>query len=147
MSSVLPRRLPASGVVLVAALAMVAGQLVGPARAAAAGSCTTSAPGSAYSVTVCLTTPDGTLSGEAPLSATVAIAPAAGITAPAVEKVVFSYREEYLLSDHDPANGMTYAMTWRTTRIADGTGVLEAKARLADDFVARTAVAVTLANG
>jgi hypothetical protein len=132
--------------------ALLTGQLVTAAGAAAAEACSTSSgAGGAYTVTLCVTAPDGALSAAVPLSATATVEPGSSPTPPSVEKVVFSYAGEYLLTDHDPepgpAGSAMFGMTWRTDRTADGTGVLEAKLRLTDAYVTTTTTTVTLANG
>lgn len=136
------RRLP---VVLLAGLTLVLGHLLVAPGASAAESCTdTPVPG--YTVRVCLVSPDSVatplLTGDVAVAARVEIV-APSVTPPTVNKVVFSYRDGYLLSDHDPE----YAMSWRTTRLVDGPGTFEVKARLSDDIVARHVVPLTLANG
>lgn len=117
-----------------------------PGVASAAQTCsTTNAPRAAptYSVTVCLTVPDGALSGQVPVSAEVTVSPLGAAAAPAVASVVFWFRGTYLLTDFDPA----YGLTWRTTRTADGPGTLEARVRIGSGSVARVGVPVDLANG
>ncbi len=131
--------------VLLTGLAMVAGQLAVAPVASAVESCTdTPVPG--YTVRVCLVAPDSvatpTVSGTVAVSARVEIVNAT-VPPPTVDKVIFSYRDGYLLSDHDPE----YAMSWRTTRLVDGPGTFEVKARLSDDVVGRHVVALSLANG
>lgn len=107
MSPAPPHPLRAVGLVLLLGLSLLAGQLVTPGRAQALGSCTTTVNSAAYTVILCLTSPNGALTGGVPLAATVDVQPAAGVVAPGVEKVVFSFAGQYLLSDHDPAYGMT----------------------------------------
>jgi len=135
-------RVPAA---LLTGLALVAGHLLVAPGASAAETCTdTRVPG--YTVRVCLVAPDGAatpvLGGNVAVSARVEIV-APSVTPPTVSKVVFTYREEYLLSDHDAE----YAMTWRTTRMVDGPGTFEVRARLSDDVIARHTVPLGLANG
>jgi hypothetical protein len=60
-----------------------------------------------------------------------------------VRRVVFWYDGGYLLTDFDPA----YGMGWHTTRLPDGTGTFEVRARTGDGLVSRVEVPVTLANG
>lgn len=119
-----------------------------PARAASA--CTdATGPNAAYTTRVCLTAPDGALSGGVPLSATVAVYPATGATPPTVRKVVFFYGEEYLLTDFDaePASvPADYRMTWRTARSAAPSGTLLAKVRFSDDFAVDAALPVALSD-
>ena len=65
---------------------------------------------------------------------------AASPTPPGVARVVFRHDGEYLLTDFDPE----YGMTWRTRRMADGTGTLEVRARTRDGLVAAVSVPVTV---
>ncbi|MBA2767900.1 MAG: fibronectin type III domain-containing protein [Sporichthyaceae bacterium] len=119
-----------------------------PSAVAAAETCTDT-PASGYIVRVCLVAPDGLviLGGQVDVVARVEIV-SATVPAPSVNRVVFKYRDEYLLSDND-ADPVTqdYRMTWRTTRMVDGTGSFEVKARLSDAVEASHFAPVTLANG
>lgn len=140
-----PRPLRPLPVIVLASLALVAAQLGAAPGASAAESCTdTPVPG--YTVRVCLVSPDSvatpSLAGTVAVSARVEIL-APSVTPPTVSKVIFGYRDGYLLSDHDPE----YAMSWRTTRLVDGPGTFEVKARLSDDVVARHVVPLSLLNG
>lgn len=119
-----------------------------PTAAEGAETCTdTPTPG--YTVRVCLLTPDSgaTLSGEVAVAARVEIV-AATVAPPAVSKVIFKYRDEYLLSDNDAEPGTSeYRLAWRTTRMVDGAGTFEVKARLSDAVESSHLVPLTLANG
>lgn len=119
--------------------------VLGGAPAAAATSPCVSHPSTGYTVDVCLVdVPDGPLAGEVAVNATVTVRdPAPGVVLPAIEKVVFWFNGEYLLSDHDPA----YGMTWRTQRHVDSTGPLRVRARLMDGTSYDLDQPVTLANG
>lgn len=96
-----------------------------------------------YTVTVCASVPDGPLAGDVGVSVQVYVTSVTDPAPPAVTRVVFWWGEQYLLTDFDP----TFAMTWRTTRMADGPGTLIARARTADGLVAGVRVPVTIANG
>ncbi len=114
-----------------------------PTPAAATESCTdTPTPG--YIARVCLISPEtgAPLGGTVDISARVEIV-SATVPAPNVSKVIFRYRDDYLLSDHDAP----FDMRWQTTRLVDGTGSFEIRARLSDDVVALHTVPLTLANG
>jgi hypothetical protein len=135
----------AAGVWLVG-LALVLTSFVAAPGASAAETCSTtpddpSAP--TYTVTVCVSVPDGPLSGDVPVAAQVYVTPVTTPTPPGVARVVFRHDGEYLLTDFDPE----YGMTWRTRRMADATGTLEVRARTRDGLVAPVSVPVTLANG
>ena len=135
---------------IVAALTLA---LVVPLTTAAPASATdhqcTLDQGPGYSVNICLTGPDvdpagsTTVRGDLPVAVEVSVLPGAAPVLPTVSKVVFSYRDEYVLTDHYAP----YGMTWKTTRLVDGPGVFEVKVRLSDDRVARHVAPLTLANG
>jgi hypothetical protein len=96
-----------------------------------------------YTVTVCVSLPDGPLSGVVGVSSQVYVTPVTTASPPAVKRVVFWFDGGYLLTDFDPA----YGMAWRTSRLPDGTGTFEVRARTGDGRVSRVEVPVTLANG
>lgn len=96
-----------------------------------------------YTVTVCVSLPDGPLSGVTDVSTQVYVTPVTTATPPTVRRVVFWFDGGYLLTDFDPAFGMA----WRTSRLPDGTGTFEVRARTGDGLVSRVEVPVTLANG
>ncbi|HEX7187215.1 MAG TPA: metallophosphoesterase, partial [Actinomycetes bacterium] len=119
---------------------------------------TTTAPASAatpcattvtigYTVQICLTAPDGVLSGSVPLSATVAVWPAVGATAPRVKYVSFDFAGTYLLTDYDPDAGGSYTMSWRTDRMLDTSGTLRARAKLRDGSGYNVTLPATVQNG
>ena len=114
--------------------------------AAAATPCTTT-PTVGYTVQVCVTVPDGVLSGTAPVSSTVAVWPAAGASAPGVKRVTFSWRGGYLLSDHDADGSGRWSMQWRTDRLVDSTGSLVARALLTDGTTYTASVPTAVYNG
>jgi hypothetical protein len=130
-------------------LALIGGlllPLVPSGPAAAATPCTTTAT-AGYTVQVCVTVPDGVLSGTVPASATVAVSPAAGSSAPGVKRVRFSWRGGYLLTDHDADGTGSWSMQWRTDRLADGTGSLTARALLSDGTGYTASVPTAVFNG
>ena len=96
-----------------------------------------------HSVTVCVSLPDGPLSGVVDVSAQVYVTPLTTATPPTVRRVVFWFGDGYLLTDFDPA----YGFVWRTTRLPDGPGTFEVRVRTGDGLVSRVEVPVTLANG
>jgi hypothetical protein len=91
--------------------------------------------------------PDGVLSGTVPVSATVVVWPAAGSSAPGVNRVTFSWRGGYLLTDHDADGTGVWSMQWRTDRHVDGTGSLTAKALLTDGTTYGASVPTAVFNG
>lgn len=130
-------------VALAAALGVaLAGQVTLGSETASAAACETSSAPGGYSVTVCLTshTDDDELTGAENVTATVTVSP---VTAAVVDRVLFFFRDAYLLSDHDPA----YQMIFRTDRLPDGPGRLEVRADMTDGFESsRSDVPVTLFN-
>jgi len=134
---------------LATVLALLAGlvlPLVGSGPAAAATPCTTT-PTVGYTVQVCVTVPDGVLSGTVPVSSTVVVWPAAGSSAPGVKRVTFSWRGGYLLSDHDADGTGQWSMQWRTDRLVDSTGSLVARALLTDGTTYAASVPTAVFNG
>jgi hypothetical protein len=126
------------------ALALTSFAVAPAARAAETCRTTPDVPAApTYTVTVCVSLPDDPLSGVVGVSAQVYVTPITTSTPPAVRRVVFWYDGGYLLTDFDPA----YGMGWHTTRLPDGTGTFEVRARTGDGLVSRVEVPVTLANG
>lgn len=135
----------AVGVWLTCLALVVTSIAVGPGASAAETCRTTPDEPTAptYTVTVCVSLPDGPLTGVVDVSAQVYVTPVTTTAPPAVRRVVFWFGGSYLLTDFDPA----YGMAWRTTRLPDGAGTLEVRARTGDGLVSRVEVPVTLANG
>jgi hypothetical protein len=124
---------------------LLAGVVVAPAAAAGQTCATTPDDPRAptFTVTVCVTVPDGPLIGDVPVSVEVSVAGVTDLEPPGVTRVSFWWNETYLLTDFDPA----YGLTWRTTRMADETGTLRVHARTDGGLVFGVRVPVTLANG
>lgn len=123
--------------------------LVGSSPAAADHHCTTRTPVPDYSLTVCLSSPDVdpegglVLSGQQSLDVQIYVTPLTGAPLPSIAKVVFRYRGDYLLTDHNAP----YGMKWRTDRMVDGDGTLDIKARLSDGRATSHLAKITLSNG
>ena len=124
---------------------LLAGVVTAPAAAAAQTCATTpdNATAPTFTVTVCVTVPDGALAGDVPVSVDVSVAGVTDPEPPGVTRVSFWWNETYLLTDFDPA----YGLTWRTTRMADETGTLRVHARTEGGLVFVVRVPLTVANG
>lgn len=134
----LPRVGLAAGLTLVLTLGLL---VAGPPNARADGACATNRPYAGdYRVTVCVSVPGTVLSGAPIVAANVTVDPPGSVK---VSRATFWFRDSYLLSDHDAP----FAMSWRTDRLDDGLGVLEARVRMSDGFFAKATTAVTLSNG
>lgn len=108
----------------------------------AAAACSTSSPSSAYSVTVCITSPAGgvSLTGDASVAATVSVSG----TNPGIRRVIFNLNGNYLLTDYQSP----YAFTLPTAKWTDGSYTLAASALMRDGFTSSQATEpVTFANG
>jgi hypothetical protein len=124
---------------------LLAGVVVAPAAAAGQNCATTpdDATAPTFTVTVCVTLPDGPLTGDVPVSVDVSVTGVTDPDPPAVTRVSFWWNGTYLLTDFDPA----YGFTWRTTRMADATTTLIVHARTEGGLVSGVRVPVTVANG
>lgn len=108
----------------------------------AVAACSTSSPSSAYSVTVCITSPAGgtSLTGDTSVTATVSVSG----TNPGIRRVIFYLNGNYLLTDFQSP----YAFTLPTTKWTDGGYTLAASALMRDGFTSSQASEpVTFANG
>jgi hypothetical protein len=112
------------------------------AQAATVG-CTSSSPASsAYTVTVCLTSPsDGSsLAGDAIVTATASVTG----TNPGVQRMIFNLNTSYLLTDYSSP----YTFNLPTNKWADGSYILYVAALMRDGFTtAQAQIAVSFNNG
>jgi chitodextrinase len=123
-------------------IAMTAALLVQPSAQAAA-TCTDSSPTGAYTVRVCITTPDdaSTVSGTIPVTATASVVSGTG---PGFQRLVFSLNGQYLLTDYSTP----YSFNLLTTRFVDGAYSLSVHALLRDTNVTQdTTVSLSFNNG
>lgn len=136
------------GVALTVGLALLAPTVL-PTPAAAAETCTDT-PAQGYTARVCLVAPDAgaVISGDVVVTARLEFVNPT-VAVPALGRVVYHYRNTYLLTDYTPVSGTTdrFDFVWRTGRMVDGVGSFVVKVRLADGTVARHTVDLTLANG
>jgi hypothetical protein len=111
--------------------------------------CKTSTSGSAYSVTVCLTSPavGATVTGATSVSATVSTTSLNGSPPPTVKWVVFTLNgapNPYVLSDYQAP----YGFTLPSARWVDGTYTLQAQVTINDGFVGQQAgISLVFSNG
>lgn len=126
----LVRRLLPAQIGLTTALLLAATGAAAPVQAQAAPVCGVSGPASgAYQATVCLTAPDdgSTLTGDAPVSATVTVTGAN----PGVRQVQFDLDDEYLLTDFEAP----FSFSLPSDKWANGARRLQVHAIMKDDFV------------
>jgi hypothetical protein len=124
-----------------ALLAMVAGSVLAlpPADAVAVQTC-----GVSHIWTLCLTVPDGALSGEVPISVSVS-----GKDRDKLEKLIFTYRPNggslvEVIRDFE----RPYGFLWPTDKELDGSGVLAVQSEsTSNDVGEKVRLTVTLANG
>lgn len=123
--------------------------------------CRTSANGSAYSVTLCLTSPQaGQVAGNVLVTATVATNSLNGQQVTARATVVFCLDAAaatcpdggsgYLLSDYPATGKTTYGFTLPTNRWVDGAHALTARVEMSDGFASpqpTPPVSLTFSNG
>ncbi|HET7830257.1 MAG TPA: Ig-like domain-containing protein [Candidatus Limnocylindrales bacterium] len=133
-------------VALLASVLLLATLLAGATTVFAAGNCAVStAPGGAYTATLCITAPAGgaTVSGEQTITATLSVT---GPTPPASGgKLQFYLDGTYLLTDYQSP----YAFVLPTTRWADGSHALSVEAVLRDGYLTptRATIGMTFSNG
>ena len=125
----------------IALAAAAAWALAGASTAAASETCDTSSPpGGAYEVRLCVDAPSGGLSGDVPVAASVTTTGAD----PGVRRVFFRLDGVHLLTDYDAP----YEFTLPTDRFADGVKRLELFALMRDNVeTPPTSVDLTFANG
>ena len=114
-------------------------------RVQAASHCTTSSPGTAYSVMACITVPSSgaTLIGTSTVTATFTITLGTGPPS-LVQRAVFYFGSADLLTDFSSP----YTFTLDSNRFADASTTLEVEAVMRDGFTtSRASIPVTLSNG
>jgi chitodextrinase len=134
------RRRVQSALVVAMVVAALAPAQSGVWAAVVGDSCGTSASPGGYTVSVCISTPDGPLSGAVPVTA----AAETSVTTARIASLAFSLDGEYLLTDYESP----YEFSWPSEQIRDGDHVLSAVAVLRDGYrSAAVTVAVTTDNG
>ena len=114
---------------------------LGMLDAAAAQTCAVSSPGGgAYTVEVCLVTPDGPVRGDVPISATVSVS----VGGPGVSRMTFLLDGADLLVDYEPP----YSFVLPSATFGDGTKELRVSAQLRDGVTSgATSTSLMFDNG